>query len=100
MNRSIDIHGVLSSRKLNIAQRRHNLYEKYQHDLNELREEEKQIDAALKVIADAVAPYLCKRCHGSGEVRVCDAAGDMDDDVCPVCHGTGVRLEDGGQDDV
>lgn len=99
MTRSIDIHGVLSARKLKIAQRRQVLTEKYQHDLQELREEEKQIEEAFAVIAKAVAPYLCKRCHGSGTIRVCDAAGDMDDDVCPDCRGTGVRLEDGGQDE-
>lgn len=46
-----------------------------------------------------MAEYICKRCHGSGTVRVCDAAGDFDDDVCPVCHGTGVRLMCGGQED-
>ena len=99
MTRSIDIHGVLSARKAKIAQRRQALEEKYQHDLQELREEEKQIDGALAVIAKAVAPYICKRCYGSGTIRVCDAAGDMDNDVCPVCCGTGVRLEDRGRDE-
>ena len=100
MTRSVDIHGVLFARKLKIAQRRQALEEKYQRDLQDLREEEKQIDAALEVIANAVQPYLCKRCHGSGNIRVCDAAGDMDDEICPVCHGTGVRMDDGWQDDV
>ena len=100
MNRSIDIHAVLSTRKLQIAQRREALHEKYKRDLQQLKEEEERIDAAFEVLTNAVQPYLCKRCHGSGEVRVCDAAGDFDDDVCPVCHGTGVRLMDGGQDDV
>ena len=100
MNRSIDIHAVLSTRKLQIAQRREELCEEYQRDLQNLKEEEERIDAAFEVLANAVQPYLCKRCHGSGTVRVCDAAGDFDDDVCPVCHGTGVRRMDGGQDDV
>lgn len=99
MSRSIDIHAVLSTRKLQIAQRRKALHEEYERGLHNLQEEEKRIDAALEVLANAVQPYLCKRCHGSGIVRVCDAAGDFDDDVCPVCHGTGVRLMDGGQDE-
>ena len=100
MSRSIDIHAVLSARKLQIVRRREALQEKYKRDLQCLKEEEERIDAALEVLTNAVQPYLCKRCHGSGTVRVCDAAGDFDDDVCPVCHGTGVRQMDGGQDDV
>ena len=103
MRRSIDIHAVLSTRKLQIAQRREALLEEYKRDLQQLKEEEERIDAAFEVLTNAVQPYLCKRCHGSGTVsgtvRVCDAAGDFDDDVCPVCHGTGVRQMDGGQDD-
>lgn len=99
MSRSIDIHAVLSTRKLQIVRRREALHEEYKRGLQNLKEEEERIDAALEVVANAVMPYLCKRCHGSGTIRVCDAAGDFDDDVCPVCHGTGVRLMDGGQND-
>lgn len=99
MSRSIDIHAVLSTRKLQIAQRRETLHEEYKRDLRKLKEEEERIDAAFEVLQNAVQPYLCKRCHGSGTVRVCDAAGDFDDDVCPVCRGTGVQRMDGGQDD-
>lgn len=99
MSRSIDIHAVLSTRKLQIEQRRKALLEEYVRGLHNLKEEEERIDAALEVLANAVPPYLCKLCYGSGTVRVCDAAGDLDDDVCPVCHGTGVRVIDGGQDE-
>lgn len=99
MSRSIDIHAVLSTRKLQIAQRREELQKEYKRDLQELKEEEERIDAAFEVLANAVQPYLCKRCRGSGTVRVCDAAGDFDDDVCPVCHGTGVQRMNGGNDD-
>lgn len=31
---------------------------------------------------------LCKACGGRGEIRFCDAAGDMDDEPCKACGGS------------
>lgn len=34
-----------------------------------------------------VASEMCGQCDGKGEVRYCDAAGDMDDEPCKACGG-------------
>jgi uncharacterized protein (TIGR02996 family) len=34
-----------------------------------------------------VTTVICSKCDGKGEVRYCDAAGDMDDEPCKSCGG-------------
>lgn len=60
----------------------------------EIDSEIKNIDNAINTINEAISGYLCPHCSGSGEVRQCDAAGQMESVTCPYCGGTGVKHDD------
>lgn len=58
---------------------------------DEIDNEIKQLDSAISTINDAVSAYICPNCGGSGEIRRCDAAGQMEGVKCQACKGTGVK---------
>lgn len=83
-----------------LTKKRAHLYDKKRkieldttNQISQINLEIAKVEKALKTLNDAIKDYLCPRCKGSGSVRVCDAAGQMEDDTCPVCHGTGVATE-------
>lgn len=89
-----DIVGALAKKKASIIARQRDLENKYNAEKMHLSHELKLINDAMQVINDAVEKYLCPYCNGTGTIRVCDAAGDMDDETCTHCQGTGVKMGD------
>lgn len=89
-----DIISALAQKKANIIKQQRDLENKYEAEKMHLGHELQLINQALKTINDAVERYLCPSCGGTGTIRVCDAAGDMDDETCPACQGTGVKMND------
>lgn len=47
----------------------------------------KQLEIALEVNKEL--NEVCFKCEGTGQYRFTDAAGDIDEIVCPDCNGTG-----------
>lgn len=89
-----DIITALTQKRSHIIAKQRELDVKYNADKSHFAHELELVNEAIRVINNAAEQFLCPKCHGTGTVRVCDAAGDMDDDVCPACKGLGVKLED------
>ncbi len=90
----IDVVSTLSARRARLIARRSEIKREAEQQVSRLDAEIADIDKAIDVLNAAVKDLLCKRCNGSGTIRVCDAAGDMEDETCPVCKGTGVSAFD------
>ena len=84
---------ALVRRKAAVLTRKQHLHDNYQRQVAEYDREIADIDKAISLVNEAVKDILCQRCDGSGIVRVCDAAGDFDDDYCPDCRGTGFKID-------
>lgn len=84
---------ALTRRKTAILERKRRLHDDYLKQVAECNHEIADIDKAISMVNEAVKDILCPRCNGSGSIRVCDAAGDMDDERCPSCCGTGIKIE-------
>lgn len=82
---------ALASKRSRLAERKRNLTESYEQNCRDIDAEIRRINSAIDVVNKAVEPYLCPECHGCGNTRRCDAAGQMEDATCPSCHGTGIR---------
>ena len=89
-----DVVSLLCTKKARLIKEQCDLEKEYQAKKAHIGHELKMINDALVTINSAIERFLCPRCHGTGTVRVCDAAGDMDDETCPDCKGLGVVLED------
>ena len=63
--------------------------EEYDRKIKFLKYEIEKFDPLIKAMEEAVKDYACPRCKGSGSVRRCDAAGQMEDVECPDCNGRG-----------
>lgn len=51
---------------------------------------DKQIDNnnyIINLIEQNPNQEICPKCNGTGTEKYCDAAGDMDDRTCSMCHG-------------
>lgn len=90
----VDVVGVLCSKRARLIKEQRDLEHEYEARRAHIGHELQMINHALEVINEAVEPFLCPKCHGTGTVRVCDAAGDMDDETCPDCAGTGVKTKE------
>ena len=66
------------------------LQENYLKQLSSLNEEIDNIEDTIRMINKTTKELICPKCNGTGEERYCDAAGDMDDRECSLCHGTGI----------
>jgi len=86
----VDIISALSQKRTKLYQKKREIELEAQQRIREIGNEISDIENALHILNDAVADYLCPDCKGTGSVRKCDAAGQMEDVTCPRCHGTGV----------
>ncbi len=86
-----DIASALATKRAQLTVRKQRLTAEYNEKLKEIDAEIARINDAFAVIDDALKPLLCPRCNGDGTIRVCDGAGDMDDEACPDCGGTGIK---------
>lgn len=89
-----DIISALAQKKARIIAQQRDLENRYNSEKMHLAHELNLINQALETINNAVEQYLCPYCKGTGFIRVCDAAGDMDDERCPHCKGTGVKVDE------
>ncbi len=85
-----DVIAALTKKKARLYESRRSIELDAAKQINQVNLEIAEVEKALKTLNDAIKDYLCPRCKGSGSIRVCDAAGQMEDDTCPVCNGTGV----------
>lgn len=81
---------AMAANRARLIAEKQRLKAEYERRAAEIDDEIRQIDDAMNVVSAAIQPYLCPDCRGSGNRRVCDAAGDMDDEPCPTCKGTGI----------
>ena len=88
-----DILGALNAKRRVLRETRIALQTEFREKLAEIDAEISKVDSALNIVNDAVLQYLCPCCKGTGSVRRADAAGDMEDETCERCKGTGVDLE-------
>ena len=88
----MDIFIALTQKRSKLLTRKKAAYDEYQRVANEIDQELRSIDSAIEKINSVLMDIVCPVCHGAGEVRRCDAAGDMEDVCCTVCHGTGIKV--------
>lgn len=86
-----DVFTALALKRSRLAEAKNEVKDEYEKKLKAIDAEIKKVDAAIKTMNEALEPYLCPTCNGSGTERYCDAAGDMDDMTCRTCHGTGIK---------
>lgn len=91
-----DVTGVLNQRRRCLYSRRRELQVRYEREMHEIDAELNRVQEAIDTINRAVVPLFCPICHGCGQVRRCNAAGDMEDERCPACGGTGIAIGEGG----
>lgn len=82
---------ALAAKRAKLVHYKQEIQADAQRKTSDIDAEIKAIDRAIKTLNDAVKDYLCPVCKGSGNVRQCDAAGQMEDVKCSACNGTGVK---------
>lgn len=90
-----DTIGALSRKKAMLVERKRRIKEDADRQIREIEHEIDGVDKAIAVVNDAIKDILCPNCQGSGNIRHCDAAGDMEDITCPDCKGTGIKIHNG-----
>lgn len=91
VNKDAGVIGKLAYNRARLVLQKQKLEENYRKQNQEIQLQIDNIDNAIKVVNDALGPYLCPNCKGTGIKRICDCAGDMEDEVCPNCKGTGIK---------
>ena len=92
VNKDAGVIGKLAYNRARLVLQKQKLEENYRKQKQEIQLQIDDIDNAIKVVNDALGPYLCPICKGTGIKRICDCAGDMEDEVCPDCKGTGIKI--------
>ncbi len=82
----------LTTLRRRLVERKEEYRKEYERNLAGLDKQIDEIDRTLGYLNDAVKPYICPHCNGSGSVRVPDAAGQCEDVTCRVCNGTGFKF--------
>ena len=82
---------ILTTNRTKLCRQKAALKEEYERRAKKIDEEITAIDNALGVVEDAIKPFICPVCNGSGNGRKMDAAGQMEDCSCPACKGTGIK---------
>ena len=85
-----DIVHTLSRKRNELYERKRAIEIEMQRQIEETEDEIANLDSALDTLNKAVSDYLCARCKGTGSIRKCDAAGQMEEVTCPYCCGTGI----------
>ena len=88
----VDIISALQQKRLRLTREKSAIKEEAEKKISALDAEIETIDKAREAINNAIKDILCPVCKGTGSVRECDAAGQMEDVECSACHGTGVKL--------
>ena len=70
--------------------KRHKIELEAQEKIAKIDRQIEYINGAAEIIRNALADYICPNCAGSGIVKRCDAAGQMETETCDSCHGTGI----------
>lgn len=82
---------ILTERRAGLCRQKGALKEEYERRARKIDEEIASIDNALHIVEEAVKPFVCPVCKGSGNGRRADAAGQMEDCPCSACKGTGIK---------
>lgn len=86
-----DVFSALNRKKSSLLRQRYDIEEEAKRRIAEVDRQIADVDQAIGVVNGALEKYLCPVCNGTGNVRRCDAAGDMEDATCGVCKGTGIK---------
>ena len=85
-----DIIGELHKKIESLNRRKNILARQYEEQITKINEEIDKYNMSIQIVNEAIKPYLCKNCNGSGEERFTDGAGSRDTRKCEVCGGTGI----------
>lgn len=88
-----DLVSELARRKQHYISLKRSIMKDAEEQCKELDIEIQNIDKAVSVINEVISPYICPVCNGTGQVRKCDAAGQMESVKCTYCKGTGIKGE-------
>ena len=66
---------------------------RYDQKISTLKQEIENLNPVIQAMEEAVKDYICPSCKGTGSVRRCDAAGQMEDIDCRVCNGRGFLID-------
>lgn len=88
-----DIITALNKKKSTLVRRKQEITTEAKRQIEVLDTGISEVNKAIETLNEAVKDYLCPRCKGTGNIRRCDAAGQMEDDTCPDCRGTGVSSD-------
>lgn len=91
----LDIVKIMTKKRLNLQKRRQRMEETHRQVIAGVDKQINEVDLALAKINECIEPYICPKCKGTGVVKVCDAAGDMDEVPCHTCMGTGLKMSEG-----
>jgi hypothetical protein len=72
-----------------LNERKRKLTQEYERNIKEIDAEIVKEKTIIDNINEALQPYLCTACNGSGEESFLDAAGSKDHRPCRHCKGSG-----------
>jgi hypothetical protein len=88
----VDVVSALTRKKARLVERKGRIMDDCRSQVREIDAEIADVNKALDLIKEATKDLICPVCRGTGNVRKCDAAGDMDDEPCSACKGTGIKI--------
>jgi DNA replicative helicase MCM subunit Mcm2 (Cdc46/Mcm family) len=87
---SIDMYRF-SARLRSLQEQKRNLEREYVSKLSSIDEQIKKEEEVLTRVNEALSPYICSSCDGSGRRYFLDAAGSRDYETCKRCGGSGIE---------
>ena len=87
----VDVITALTRKREALQRQKREIENDYMMRKAEIEGELRRVNQAIDTINKAMEDILCPTCHGSGELKRCDAAGQSEGYQCPDCDGTGIK---------
>lgn len=83
---------ALTEKLRRLRRRKQEIQDEAKRRVAEIDAEIQNVQKAIDTAEDAMKDIICPVCKGTGNIRVCDAAGSMEERMCGFCHGTGIKI--------